>query len=222
MRIYHGSEKIIQNPKYGFGNNHNDYGQGFYTTEDYDLAGEWACKHNLDGFINFYDIDIKGLKILDLQSEEYNVLHWITLLINNRIFNLDTPIANKAKKYLIDNFSLDIKKFDMIIGYRADDSYFSYAKGFLDNTLSLKDISYALKLGKLGLQIVIISKKAFDRIEFEAAMQVKKDEYYKRFISRDNEARETYNRQIKKNFNVSDIRIADILKYKGDVKELIK
>ena len=28
--IYHGSEKIIQKPVFGFGNKYNDYGLGFY------------------------------------------------------------------------------------------------------------------------------------------------------------------------------------------------
>lgn len=45
-RLYHGSQFIIQKPEYGKGARHNDYGKGFYCTEQIELAKEWACaKH---------------------------------------------------------------------------------------------------------------------------------------------------------------------------------
>ena len=31
--IYHGSQNIIENPQYGVGKLHNDYGLGFYCTK---------------------------------------------------------------------------------------------------------------------------------------------------------------------------------------------
>lgn len=34
MVIYHGSDHIIDKPKFGVGKEDNDYGSGFYTTED--------------------------------------------------------------------------------------------------------------------------------------------------------------------------------------------
>ena len=46
IKLYHGSENIIDVPTYGKGARHNDYGKGFYCTEDIELAKEWACaKH---------------------------------------------------------------------------------------------------------------------------------------------------------------------------------
>lgn len=44
MLLYHGSEKILEKPVYGFGRTDNDYGRGFYCTEDRELAKEWACQ----------------------------------------------------------------------------------------------------------------------------------------------------------------------------------
>lgn len=32
--IYHGSTDIVKIPKYGYGKENNDYGIGFYCTED--------------------------------------------------------------------------------------------------------------------------------------------------------------------------------------------
>lgn len=43
LRLYHGSENIIEVPEYGKGMRNNDYGRGFYCTEDIELAREWAC-----------------------------------------------------------------------------------------------------------------------------------------------------------------------------------
>lgn len=41
-----------------------------------------------------------------------------------------------ARNYIIDNFGIDLKDYDVVIGYRADDSYFSFAESFIQNVLS--------------------------------------------------------------------------------------
>lgn len=43
MKLYHGSEKIVETPQFGAGNPRNDYGLGFYCTQNLELAKEWAC-----------------------------------------------------------------------------------------------------------------------------------------------------------------------------------
>lgn len=50
--IYHGSSEIVKQPVYGKGKPYNDYGIGFYCTEHLELAKEWACTKNIDGFVN--------------------------------------------------------------------------------------------------------------------------------------------------------------------------
>ena len=54
LTIYHGSQKLIQQPVYGAGNVRNDYGLGFYCTENVDLAKEWACTEENSGYANCY------------------------------------------------------------------------------------------------------------------------------------------------------------------------
>ena len=56
MRLYHGSSKVIETPVYGEGNPQNDYGLGFYCTENLELAKEWACPRENDGFANQYEL----------------------------------------------------------------------------------------------------------------------------------------------------------------------
>lgn len=146
--IYHGSDHIIEQPVRGEGKTHNDYGRGFYCTEHVELAKEWACSADSDGYANHYQIDLSGLSILNLNAPEYNILNWLAILLENRKFNVADGLPQRAKAYLLENFMVDYKKYDIIIGYRANDSYFSYAGDFVNGTLSLSDLSETMRLGK--------------------------------------------------------------------------
>ena len=192
LKVYHGSTEVIKKPILELSKPHNDYGRGFYCTEDIELAKEWACKSNLNGIVNVYNLDISSLKVLYLNSEEYSVLNWIAILLNNRIFDVPNPTAKITKDYIIENYSIDLSSYDVIIGYRADDSYFSYAIDFINNSLSIQSLSKALKLGNLGYQTVLISENAFYKLEFVESINVEKYQYYKKYCNRDKQARADY------------------------------
>ena len=164
--LYHGSQQIIEKPIFGMGNPRNDYGLAFYCTEDLEIAKEWGVTEGVDGFANKYELDTKGLSLLDLSSKAYNILHWITILLENRVFDLKSDIAKAGKEYLVKNFSLPYKDYDLIKGYRADDSYFAFAESFLNNTISCQRLSQALRLGNLGEQIVLKTERAFSQLKF--------------------------------------------------------
>ena len=166
MILYHGSVSIIEQPTFGKGKRHNDYGQGFYCTQSLDLAKEWAVEEKRDGYANKYALDLQELTILDLSQKGFTTLHWIALLLQNRVFTLKNDITKVGKKYLIEHFSLPVKEYDVIKGYRADDSYFAYAESFLSNIISVQRLSEALRLGNLGEQVVLISQKSFDQLKF--------------------------------------------------------
>ena len=211
--LYHGSNQLVEIPALAQGRIHNDYGPGFYCTMLAEMAREWACKNQKDGFINRYELDMDGLRILDFTDENHTVLNWISILLKNRIFRLGSPIAISARDYLIEHFAIDTSPYDVIIGYRADDSYFQYAEAFVENALPLRSLNQALMLGKLGLQTVLVSEKAFEQIRFVDAEPVDKSFYYPRFFERDTKARQTYIEEIAKNpFYREDIFVMDILR----------
>ena len=54
IKLLHGSINIIEKPDITKGNPHNDYGKGFYCTREDEMAKEWACKKNTNGFVNVY------------------------------------------------------------------------------------------------------------------------------------------------------------------------
>lgn len=213
IAIYHGSEKIIQNPDIKAGKKHNDYGQGFYCTENIELAKEWACKNEQDGFANVYELDVSDLKILNLNSKEYTILNWIAILLKNRVFSLDTPLSRNARDYIIEHFGINVEEYDVIIGYRADDSYFSFADAFVSNSLPLSSLNQALRLGKLGEQVALVSKKAFDNLNYIEAVSADCKIYYPKSFSRDTNARLTYRSEVVQTENVlEDIFVLDIIR----------
>ena len=190
--LYHGSPNIVENPAYGKGKRYNDYGRGFYCTEQLELAKEWACTEDIDGYANKYVIETEGLRILNLSSDEYTILHWLALLMAHRKLRLSTPVMRRGTAWLQEHFLVEVEAYDAIIGYRADDSYFSFARAFVNNEISLKQLSHAMKLGKLGEQFVLKTQKAFDAIRFESYEMADNKIYYARRKARDDEARETY------------------------------
>ena len=192
ITIYHGSEKIVEVPTFGEGKKNNDFGLGFYCTESEDLAKEWAVSSLRNGFANKYTLDTEYMRILNLNSPEYTILNWIAVLVEHRLFSIKTPVARRAKQYLIDNFSINVNAFDIITGYRADDSYFDYAESFLNNGISVEQLARAMKLGKFGEQIVIKSQFAFSRLKFEGFDVAEKEEFYVLRKSRDDEANRLY------------------------------
>lgn len=192
LTLYHGSSLIIERPQFGKGNPFNDYGLGFYCTETLELAKEWACSMEQDGFANRYSFQTDGLSILNLSDRKYNILNWLSILLMNRKFNLSSDIAVQGKEYLASTFLPPYENYDVIIGYRADDSYFSFASAFLNNTISLAQLERAMFLGKLGEQVVLKSEQAFSHLHFEESIPAVRTIYYPRKATRDSEARATF------------------------------
>ena len=192
ITIYHGSSQVVDTPTFGLGRRNNDFGMGFYCTESNDLAKEWAVSSLRNGFSNRYTLDTEYLKTLNLNSPDYTILNWIAVLIEHRLFSIKTPIARRAKQYLIEHFGINVNAYDLITGYRADDSYFDFAEAFLNNTITVEQLSRAMRLGKLGEQIVLKSKFAFSKIRYEGFEVAEKDRYYVLRKARDLEANQTY------------------------------
>lgn len=192
IAIFHGSEKIIEHPIWGEGRKNNDFGIGFYCTESLELAKEWAVSSLRDGFANKYILDTKYLNILNLNSSAYTILNWIAVLVEHRLFSITTPVARRAKSYLVEKFGVNVNAFDIIRGYRADDSYFDYAESFINNAISVEQLAQAMKLGKLGEQIVIKSKYAFTKLKYEGFEVAEQGKYYVHRKSRNDEANRQY------------------------------
>jgi len=223
MELYHGSPDIIESPQYGTGNPHNDYGLGFYCTESIELAKEWACRTPDDGFANKYSIRFDDLSILDLSEKKWHILNWLAVLLKNRTFDISSPMSRDAREYILSSFLPHYEDSDVIIGYRADDSYFSFAKAFLNGTISIGALSEAMHLGKLGLQYCIRSRRAFERLHFKESIPADGQEFYIRRTARDLKAREDYTKLLSRREDTkNESYIIDILRqeWKNDDERL--
>jgi hypothetical protein len=208
MIVYHGSDHIVEKPVYHTGKRSNDYGYGFYCTAYEDMAKEWSVAEGRSGYANRYELSMQELRVLDLN--EYPVLTWLTVLGENREFRLGSPLAREAAAYLRKEFTINYRSFDIIRGYRADDSYFSFAQDFLNGTISVSQLSEAIRLGELGEQIVLASRKAFDSIAFIDSVEVDDLVWYPRRKARDDKARAAYHSTDKK-YVRGDIYITRII-----------
>lgn len=192
--LYHGSKNNSMIPLHNKGKSTNDYGRGFYTTPNKELAKEWAWGTYSKGdkaYVYSYKLNIENLTILNLT--EIDSLHWIAELIYNRKINLDgKEVVKDNTSAFLHKYKLDTSKYDIIIGYRADDSYYAYAESFISGAIYKETLEKALRTGELGLQVFIKSKKAFEKLRYTSMEEVP-NIYRQRFINRDQRARNTYN-----------------------------
>ena len=211
MTVFHGSENVIKSPVFGFGKRTNDYGLGFYCTEDRTLAGEWSVTPLHDGYVNRYELALDGLRVLNLADGTFSVLHWLAILLENRTFDVEGDMANAAKDYLLSTFLPPYADADVVVGYRADDSYFSFARTFLSGALSYGNLSRAIRLGNLGLQVVAKSERAFRDLSFVSAERAMRSGFLESKERRDAEARRDFRAMKADPFDPSALYMLNIL-----------
>ena len=175
--IYHGASKIVRSPKFGAGRPYNDFGLGFYCSEYPQHAAEWAVSRGSNGFVSTYSIDNEGLRIINLCSNQYTPLHWISLLFNYREFDTSSDIAYRAKEYINRFFSVDHQGCDCIIGWRADNRCFMFAQEFLNGSVSYQRLKSVLS-DDSNRQFVLKSNRAFDRLSFSGYEPALREEHF--------------------------------------------
>ena len=188
--VYHGSSVVVEKPQWGKGRSYNDYGAGFYLTKNKALAGEWAVfATGHDGYINEYLLDCAGLNVLNLGA--LPVENWIAVLMSNRRGEHRDEIHERISKF-VSTYGFDTDMYDIIEGWRGDDSFFGYVRSFSLGFLSIEKLHEAMKLGDLGMQICLKSKRAFEAVEFVKSHQAQSDVYYKTAVEKDRTARRAF------------------------------
>lgn len=163
IRLYYGTNDKEVVSVHGNGKDKHDYGNGFYLTENLDLAKEWAVcmPNNQDGYVHTYELDTDGLKILDFQ--EKGILPWLAELMKHRN-------ADESKRYqmpsrnFIHKYGINTEEYDVIKGWRANASYFFIAREFVRDNIDIEILEELLSLGGLGIQYCIKSKLAYSKL----------------------------------------------------------
>ena len=170
ITLFHGSDHVVRQPVHLGGKADNDYGNGFYTTEYEDRARSWAVLNgNPDkSVVNVYELDNHDLNILDLN--EHGVLVWIAEVAANR--GTEQAAAAMVADRLIEAYKVDTEGYDIIKGYRADDSYTQVLEAFLLNQINIYEVKRLFYKGSLGNQIFLRSPEAFHHIKWIDAYMV--------------------------------------------------
>jgi len=159
-------------PTSGLGNDRHDYGNGFYLTDDIELAKEWAvCKPNeKNGWVHTYTLHINNLNIFFQKVD-------ILILMKHRNASDSKRYKMLATKF-ISKYDVDISHYDVIRGWRANALYFYIAKEFVRDNVDIAILEELLSLGGLGMQYCIKSKLSYDNL-FEVKEELHSIEYYK-------------------------------------------
>lgn len=162
--VYHGSDHVIQTPIYHGGKDDNDYGNGFYTTEYEERAKSWAALNGnpFHSIVNKYELDLDGLHVLDLA--DFGVLSWIAEVVSNR--GTIQESAEILGRRIVEIYKVDTSSYDILKGYRADDSYTQVIEAFLLNQINIAEVERLFYKGSLGNQIFLKSEKAFKQIHW--------------------------------------------------------
>ena len=175
MKIYHGSKEVIKSPKVKGSNATNDYGPSFYMTIDLEAAKSWASKNNVIGIVNQYVIDnrvFKNFKVLDLTNkDQYSVLNWITILMHFRTLDSSFIRNNRLTLEWLQKYYINVDDYDVIIGFRADDSYFRFPSRFVSNDLAFDDLEDIFLSGNLGVQYAFMSERAIKALKYEQVIE---------------------------------------------------
>lgn len=173
-QIYHGTDHVLEVPKYGFGSIDADYGQGFYLTKNRQKADEWATSMGnvTNATTNEYVLDLQGLNILNL--DDYGPLAWIAEIAYNR--HVKSELALIAAEFLCNMYKVDTSNADVIVGYRAGGAYMNVINAFLEGSITIDETERLFRMAELGEQYFLKSEKAFKQIVFTTSHKCEKIE----------------------------------------------
>lgn len=200
--LYHGTPDKVVTPTYGLGDDKHDYGRGFYLTEDFELAKEWAvCRpEEQNGWVHKYELDTGDLKILDFQ--ELDILTWLAELMKHRDAADSKRYHMLAAKF-IEKYGIDTSGYDVIKGWRANASYFYIAREFVRDNVDIDILEELLSLGELGIQYCIKTEAAYFKLREipEELSVVEYEEFNAKYNRRDAEARKKMHELIESDAN---------------------
>lgn len=151
IQLYHGSDIILSHPEHDKGRMDVDFGLGFYTTTDKDMAMKWASRKK-NSVVNVYELETEGLCIKHFCPNQ----EWLDFVVDNR--NMEDP--------------QDFIDYDLLIGATADDKLFStieqYEAGFLSAEVAIK----VLNCMKYSEQYVFKNEKSLNNLKFLKALEL--------------------------------------------------
>lgn len=158
MKIYHGSLEIVSNPEIRKPNRTLDYGEGFYTTTDYNQAKDWVQRHNKDaeqGYVNVYEVDMDEIKKQNTLWFDSPTEEWIDFVDSNR------------------NNPHFIHSYDFVYGPVANDRVYACFALYESGVFNKEDLLRELKVYDLVDQLLFHTDAALKYLEFKEVETIK-------------------------------------------------
>ncbi len=159
MKLYHGSNVEIREPKILKSNRALDFGTAFYMTSDYEQAKKWAKlttdrKKTGNPTINEYEFDTENVKPLNVIRYESADKDWLRFVS-----------ACRSEQKSGD-------EYDLIIGPVADDRTFDVISLYLIGVYDEDEAIRRLLPFKLKDQYAFKSEKALELLTFKRGIFV--------------------------------------------------
>lgn len=150
MKLYHGSNVVVENPEVLVMGFYKDFGYGFYCTSLEKQARKWALTKKGKSIVSVYDYNaIDDLAVLSFpeMTEE-----WLDFVINCR-----RGISHNL---------------DIVEGPMADDQIWDYVEDLLEGSITREAFWVLAKFKRPSHQIVFCTPKALQTISFERSYEL--------------------------------------------------
>lgn len=159
MKLYHGSDVIIDKPRIIESNRLTDFGRGFYVTSSLDQAMNWSKRVNrrnntATGWVSNYEFDLKYAK------EELVVLEF------------DGPCKEWLEFVVQNRRGVCTLEYDVVIGPVADDSVYEVVNLFQNGRYTIEQAVVMLKTGKLQDQYLFHTEQSLAFLSFIGSEEV--------------------------------------------------
>ncbi|HBJ1649714.1 MULTISPECIES: DUF3990 domain-containing protein [Clostridium] len=162
--VYHGSDKIIDSPKHNGGRKFSDFGIGFYTTTNIEMAKSWATRRNHDNFyVSKFIFDTTNLTSFTFDLD----LQWLLFIAYNRRL-----VENIQLNELLHKNFKNMNEYDVLIGPTADDRMFDTLNLFFENNITVDHCLQSLNTMDLDIQYNIRTKKGIEALAFNKAIEL--------------------------------------------------
>lgn len=158
MKLYHGSNIVVETPQILQSDRRLDFGTGFYLTSSYEQAERWAfltVKRLGEGkqIITSYDFDEEVLSSLKVLRFEETSVEWLKFVVNNR----------NVKDFTDDS--------DIVIGPVANDRTMPVIKLYFSGIYDEMETIKRLLPQKLKDQYAFKSEKALEALDLSEVIE---------------------------------------------------
>lgn len=156
--LYHGGETVVAALDLSYCRPKTDFGRGFYTTMDEEMACTYVAAKDTPTISVFRLRDYENLNIRHLKLDET----WLSLVLHCRGYRkVPLDIANMP---------------DILIGPTADAHMFSTFKMYRDGIITQDQLLRCFNAMNLNEQVVFKTNRALKRLKLEKAYVLNSDE----------------------------------------------